>query len=359
MRQSLRISHSSNGKMAISSQKSKFDSFKRRDVAYSTVAGHDILASIFTPKRVEEVQRHGAHVKVPVLVFWHGGGFVVGDRLYEPWWPNWVLELALSQQAMIVAPDYRLLPEACGADILQDMDAFWTWFLGTLPSMAACESWSVRPDVDHIVCAGHSAGASIAAHSALERPDAGIKALVSFYGALFDSPDFKIARPRMIAGSWPPPPREAEAKIRSYIRRTKGTVRTDGDPAEMWELFTSILQQGRLPRIFHQRPDPRLNILGRIEAKKSLPPIWLVHGQNDSVVSKKHTKIERVLADYWCMMQQVPVACSTEFVKRLEAILPDAPSVLSVLPGEHCFDVSLTMQEPWIADGCGFLLKYW
>ncbi|KAK4155641.1 Alpha/Beta hydrolase protein [Chaetomidium leptoderma] len=323
----------------VSSQKSKFDSFRRRDVVYTTVAGHGILASIFTPKRVEEERRHdGAHVKVPVLVFWHGGGFVVGDRLYEPWWPDWILEFALSQRAMIVAPDYRLLPEACGADILQDMDAFWTWFLGTLPGMAASESWRVRPDVDHIVCAGHSAGASIAAHSALERPDAGIKALVSFYGALFDSPDFKIARPRMIAGSWPPPPREAEAKIRSYIRRTKGTVRTDGDPAEMWELFTSILQQGRLPRIYNQRPDPRLNILGRIEAKKSLPPIWLVHGQNDSVV---------------------PVACSTEFIKRLEAILPDAPSVLSVLPGEHCFDVSLTMREPWIADGCSFLLKYW
>jgi len=30
-----------------------------------------------------------------------------------------------------------------------------------------------------------------------------------------------------------------------------------------------------------------------------------------------------------------------------------------VLPGEHNFDASLTMQEPWIADGCSFLLEYW
>jgi acetyl esterase/lipase len=260
------------------SQRSKFDAFDRRDLTYRTIAGHDILASIFSPKKVR------GHGEVPVLVFWHGGGFVVGDRLYEPWWPNWVVELALSQGAMIVAPDYRLLPEACGADILQDMDAFWTWFLSTVPDMAKSELWSVRPNLDRIICAGHSSGGSIAVHSALERPDANIKALVSFYGALNDSDEFKVARPRMIGGSWPPPPREAEAKIRSYMRRTKGTVRTRGSPMEMWDLFTSILQQGRLPLIYNRVPDPRLNILGRIEEKQRLPPIWLLHGQNDSVV---------------------------------------------------------------------------
>ena len=267
-------------------QKSKFDGFERNDLIYNIVDGHDLLASILTPKKLAKERHSGTHANVPVLVYWHGGGFIVGDRMYEPWWSSWLLEFALSQDAMIVAPDYRLLPEACGADILDDMDAFWTWFLDTLPGVAESESWNVRPDANRILCAGHSAGGSIALHSAVGRPDAAVKALVSLYGPLYSNvPELKLARPRMIAGSWPPSPREAEAKIRSYVQRTKDTIRTHGDPVEMWELFACILQQGRLLRMFHRTPDPRFDTIAKIEARNTLPPIWLVHGQNDSVVS--------------------------------------------------------------------------
>ncbi|RDL36342.1 uncharacterized protein BP5553_05694 [Venustampulla echinocandica] len=208
---------------------SKFHQQQQEDVI--TVANHEIWASVLTPRKVAEERRGGAHINVPVLVFWHGGGFIVGDRLYEPWWPDWLLEFALSQDAMIVAPDYRLLPEATGADVMDDMDAFWTWFLGALPSVAESESWSVRPNVDHIICAGHSAGGIIALHSALERPDAAVKAVVSLYGPLYGNvTELKMARPRKILGSWPPSPRQAEVNIRSYIKRTKGSAATDGEP---------------------------------------------------------------------------------------------------------------------------------
>ncbi|KAI0124128.1 putative polyketide synthase [Xylariales sp. AK1849] len=325
----------------LSSPKSKFDEFERTDLVYNTVADHNLWTSILTPKGLTEERRggDGAHTHVPVLVFWHGGGFIVGDRLYEPWWPGWLLEFALSQNAMIVAPDYRLLPEASGADIVDDLHAFWTWFLETFPGVVESESWSVRPDVGRILCAGHSAGGTLALLSALERPDAAVKAILSLYGPLDDSvPELKMARPRMILGSWPPPPRQAEATIRSYVQRTRGTVRTHGDPVEMWELVTCILQQGRLPRMMNQRPDPRLDAIATIEKNRTLPPIWLIHGENDSVV---------------------PSSCSTDFIRRVEAIVPDVPKVLSMRPGEHNFDASLTIQEAWIADGCSFLLRYW
>lgn len=48
-----------------------------------------------------------------------------------------------------------------------------------------------------------------------------------------------------------------------------------------------------------------------------------------------------------------------EFFIRLKEIAPNVPKILSVLPGEHNFDASLTMQETWIADGCNFLIKHW
>ncbi|KAH6649116.1 putative polyketide synthase [Truncatella angustata] len=321
--------------------KSKFDEFRRLDLVYGTVACHSLWTSILTPKGLVK-ERHGGSgipTHIPVLVFWHGGGFIVGDRLYEPWWPGWLLQLAVSQNAMIVAPDYRLLPEASGADIVDDLHSFWTWFLEILPSITERESWGVRPDLSRIICAGHSAGGTLALLSALERPEVAVKAVLSLYGPLDDSvPELKISRPRMILGSWPPPPRRAEATIRSYVQKTRGKVRTDGDPTEMWELVTCILQQGRLPRMMNQRPDPRLDVIATIKKNGILPPIWMIHGENDSVV---------------------PTSCSTEFVRRVEEIVPNMPKLLSIQPGEHNFDASMTMKEGWIADGCDFILRYW
>ncbi|KAL4874705.1 Alpha/Beta hydrolase protein [Aspergillus karnatakaensis] len=264
----------------MNTSRSKFEVFDRKDLVYSTVADHPIQVSVFTPNDAPATD------SAPVLVYWHGGGFIVGDRLYEGWWPDWLLEFALEHKAMIVAPDYRLLPEATGAEIMDDMDAFWTWFLETLPGLAQSEEWKMRPDLDHVLCAGHSAGGSLALHSALERPDAKIKAVVTLYAPLYANvPELKLSRPRPILGTMPPPPRQAEVEIRSYMQRTKGTVRTRGDVLEMWGLVACILQQGRLPRMMLRKPDPRLDALATIESRKWCPPIWIVHGENDSVVS--------------------------------------------------------------------------
>lgn len=270
-----------NDDMMASRQKSKFDGWDRTDHVYSTINDHDIYASIFTSSSSAT-----GHVKRPVLVYWHGGGFIVGDRLYEPWWPYWLLEFSREHDALIVAPDYRLLPEASGADIMDDMDSFWAWMTTVLPKMAESESWSVQPDMDHIICAGHSAGGVMALISALERPDAKIKAVLSLYGPLCsDVPELKMARPRSILGSLPVSPRQAETDIRNYVQRSKGTIRTQGDVLEMWGLVACIIQQGKLPRMMNRKADARLDPTAKMESTRVCPPIWVVHGDQDSVVS--------------------------------------------------------------------------
>jgi acetyl esterase/lipase len=64
---------------------SKFDSFDRLDLAFASVNGHKLEATILTPEKLQE-KASGIY---PVLVYWHGGGFIVGHRMYEPWWSNW------------------------------------------------------------------------------------------------------------------------------------------------------------------------------------------------------------------------------------------------------------------------------
>lgn len=47
--------------------------------------------------------------------------------MFPAWFGKWILDFAQLHGAVIVSPNYRLLPEARGLDILQDMRAFWTW----------------------------------------------------------------------------------------------------------------------------------------------------------------------------------------------------------------------------------------
>jgi len=260
---------------------SKFAGFHRTDLVYCTVANHDLNASVLRPTSTEP-----ATAPRPVLVFWHGGGFITGDRMYEPWWPTWIIQLAQSQGAMIISPDFRLMPEASLSDVLDDVASFWTWYIRTLPKIAASESWDVRPDVKRTICAGQSSGAVIGVHSALEYQDVQIRAVLALYGPLcFDIPLLNMPKPRIIGGSRPPAPRQAEAMIRSYITRNRGKTRTSGNPIDDWELVMTMVQQGWLPRTAKRNPDSRLDVVANLRAKLILPPTWVVHGEQDSVVS--------------------------------------------------------------------------
>jgi acetyl esterase/lipase len=156
------------------------------------------------------------------------------------------LELAILQSAIVISPDYRLLPEANGADILADVEAFWTWMRDDLPSIADQESWHVSPDLNRIACVGESAGGWLAVHSSLlfsSRIE--IKAVISISAPLGDSGAIKysVPGPRVIMGARPPPARQAELMIKKYIRAIKpGAIRSVGDPAEMWQLLLCIFR---------------------------------------------------------------------------------------------------------------------
>lgn len=75
---------------------SKFANFSGRDLVYSHVNGYDMKVTVLTPRLLQGRQPS----QYPVLVHWHGGGFITGHRLYAPWWPDWSdISLSFATQA--------------------------------------------------------------------------------------------------------------------------------------------------------------------------------------------------------------------------------------------------------------------
>jgi acetyl esterase/lipase len=203
---------------------------------------------------------------------------------------NRTLELALSRSALVISPDYRLVPEANGTDILADVERFSVWMKDELPAIAHRESWHASPDLNCVASLGQSGGAFLAPHSTLLPEWAiDIKVVVCISGTLDTNAPLKLGvpLPRVIMGTRPPPPRQAEALIRDYIRNIEpGAVRTKGDPIDMWPLLICIVQQAWLPRLLGVKANPHLQLMARLEQMKSIPPLWIIHGKEDSIVSQ-------------------------------------------------------------------------
>lgn len=93
--------------------------------------------------------------KLPVLCFFHGGGWVAGERE----WVGLMAPAVTEMQALLIAPSYRLAPEhpwpACFEDALQAV----AWVRREISAFGG--------DPDRVFVGGHSAGAHLAAMAAV------------------------------------------------------------------------------------------------------------------------------------------------------------------------------------------------
>lgn len=88
---------------------------------------------------------------------------MTGSSLFPAWFSKWILEFAEEQSAVIISPNYRLLPEVKGMDIIQDMKNFWDWFQRGGPEryLRSVGRSEIRLDPEQLLLIGESAGESI------------------------------------------------------------------------------------------------------------------------------------------------------------------------------------------------------
>jgi acetyl esterase len=117
-----------------------------------------IAVRVYTPQ---------GNAPFPVLVFFHGGGFVIGSiELYE----EFCRALTNGASCIVVSVDYRLAPEHRFPAAVEDCYAATKWVAGNAEVIAG--------DSTHIAVGGDSAGGNLAAVVALMARDKGTPPLV-------------------------------------------------------------------------------------------------------------------------------------------------------------------------------------
>jgi len=117
---------------------------ERREFAYKSVKGHDIMATIFLPSSKE---------KHPVFVYFHGGGFIFGNK--DQGLETVLKEKLLANNYAVVSADYRLAPETKLDEILKDVSDIIKWL-----KINGQQNYNL--DTGKIAAAGGSAGGYLA-----------------------------------------------------------------------------------------------------------------------------------------------------------------------------------------------------
>lgn len=234
-----------------------------------------------------------------------------------------LLDICLTNSAIFIAPDYRLLPEATATEVLDDVEDFWHWLHDTLPTLT--RTWNAFPDLTRLACTGQSAGGYLAVQSALLFPELSkIKLVASMGGSLnTDIPHCRIPGPRVILGKRPPPPGKAESIVRKYVKSIKPqTVRTSGNAVEMWDFLTCVLQQAYLARWLGAKGREELDVMKVLERAKAMPPSKYMLGVTSKKISSSLPIWSRFIS--WTILghSQDPIPRDDFYALFGSAILP-------------------------------------
>src|ERR1700722_9607369 len=158
------------------------------------VGGREIGLRVYTPEEVGDA-------RLPVMVYFHGGGWVVGTlETHDPYGRA----LCAEARMVVVSVDYRLAPEHKFPAGVEDCTAATEWVLARAEELGG--------DVTRVFVGGDSAGGTMAAVVALLLRDKGVAGLK---GQMLLYP---------VAGYYEPPTRSYVENAEGYGLTRKGMI---------------------------------------------------------------------------------------------------------------------------------------
>lgn len=101
--------------------------------------------------------------KLPLLVYFHGGGFCIGSTTWLGY-HNFLGDFSVTSQSIILSVDYRLAPEHRLPIAYEDCYTSLEW----LGDQVSCEPLLQQIDLTRVFLSGDSAGGNIAHHVAVK-----------------------------------------------------------------------------------------------------------------------------------------------------------------------------------------------
>ncbi|OCT49213.1 hypothetical protein CLCR_05000 [Cladophialophora carrionii] len=338
----------------MSASSRKYAPFSIVSTSYKSVDDHAIQVHTLIPKlllaNITPAAEASKPTPRPILVKFHGGFLVTGDALYDDWFPQWLVDYALQHTAVVVLPNYRLLPESTGREIMADVHDFWAWLRDDFPPYLHGRPFQdgagVEVDLTKVLVTGESAGGYLSVQSALGSSGGLATACIATYPVLdVASPFYTEEYEKVILGA-PTLPKEVLGEHIRMLEKEeeessgKKTVVSSATPPDRLPFALSIVQQGLYRKLLGE--DKILYPLERIEDVdgRDVPPILIIHGREDSAV---------------------PVEGSERWVERARQKFGEAKVELIVQPGEHGFDTdpTVTLETPWLKHGLVRITEAW
>jgi hypothetical protein len=311
-------------------QSSKFSKFSITTTPYKTINAQEILVHVFIPK----------HLKTgtaPLIVRFHGGFLVTGAALFPDFTAQWALDYTLQHNAIWVSPDYRLLPESKGLDILEDIRDFWTWVQDSLPAYLKSIGSDLAVDYGKVLVYGESAGGYLAVQSAPTQSKL-VKAVISAFPMIeLDAPWYSQKVPGKSPFHAPDIPQSVlDGHLASL---PKGAIATVGYPPERIPLALFAIQQGIYTEWLGQEDELYpLRVLEKMEGNEEMPFLFAFHGTDDTAVPDEGT---RKLVKVW----------GEKFgVEKVHG---------SFQKGDHGFDGGEKLEAGWLQDGLKGVTSAW
>ena len=202
-----------------------------KELAYDTASGSQKIR-IYTPD--------GAAGPLPVVVYYHGGGFVIADLDTYDATPR---AIAKGAKAVVVSVEYRHAPEAKFPAQQEDAFAAYKWALANAKTFGG--------DPSKVALLGESAGGNLVTNVAIMARDGNVE------------------KPVQVVAVYP----MAGTNLDTQSYKDNASAKPLDKPMMAW-FYDQTVQNDA------DRADPRLDIVGKANLK-DLPPFTVVTAQID------------------------------------------------------------------------------